>query len=360
MSIVGIDIGTTGTKAVAFRLDGRVVASAYREYNLTSPQPGQLELDPGVVLAKIKEVLAELAAAARSDPPQSIAWSALGEAMAPLDAGGAPLGNAIIGFDCRGEEEVLDLKAGLSQEDAFAITGHPINSYHSICKLMWWRKHRPDVFGRAKRWLCFADLFVNALGLPPAIDYALASRTLLLDIHARRWSERMLAFAGVAPEQLARPMAPGEAVGTIGRNAFGFPETCVVGVGLHDQPAGILGTGTAPGEAMYAIGTVVCLGVRLASAPDPAVMLANNLCAYPTYGADQYISLAWNFTGGSLLKWYRDQFAAEERLEAERAGRGVYDLICERLPEDPTAPLVLPSFTPVSYTHLTLPTTHSL
>jgi len=352
VSIVGIDIGTTGTKAVAFRLDGRVVASAYREYNLTSPQPGQLELDPGVVLAKIKEVLAELAAAARSDPPQSIAWSALGEAMAPLDAGGAPLGNAIIGFDCRGEEEVLDLKAGLSQEDAFAITGHPINSYHSICKLMWWRKHRPDVFGRAKRWLCFADLFVNALGLPPAIDYALASRTLLLDIHARHWSERMLAFAGVAPEQLARPMAPGEAVGTIGRNAFGFPETCVVGVGLHDQPAGILGTGTAPGEAMYAIGTVVCLGVRLASAPDPAVMLANNLCAYPTYGADQYISLAWNFTGGSLLKWYRDQFAAEERLEAERAGRGVYDLICERLPEDPTALLVLPYFTTTGTPHL--------
>jgi len=155
----------------------------------------------------------------------------------------------------------------------------------------------------------------------------------------------MLAIAGVTAEQLAQPMAPGEAVGAIGKNSFGFPESCVVGVGLHDQPAGILGTGTAPGEAVYAIGTVVCLGVRLTRAPDPAVMLANNLCAYPTYGTNQYISLAWNFTGGSLLKWYRDQFAAEERQEAERTGRGVYDLICERLPAEPSSLLVLPYFT---------------
>ncbi len=345
MSIVGIDIGTTGTKAVAFTLDGRVVASAYREYNMLSPQPGQLELDANDVLGKIKEVLAELGAKTRSDPPRSIAWSALGEAMAPLDAKGTPLGNAIIGFDCRGEEEVLELKAALSQEDAFAITGHPINSYHTICKLMWWRKHRPDVFARAKKWLCFADLFVHALGLPPAIDYGLASRTLLLDVHAYRYSERMLAIAGVTADQLARPMAPGDAVGAIGKNPFGFPEDCVVGVGMHDQPAGILGTGTGPGEAMYAIGTVVCLGVRLTRAPDPAVMLANNLCAYPTYGKNQYISLAWNFTGGSLLKWYRDQFAAEERAEAERTGRGVYDVICEGLPAGPTSLLVLPYFT---------------
>jgi len=345
VSIIGLDIGTTGTKAVAFDLDGRVIASAYREYNMVSPEPGQLELVPQEVLAGIRTVLAQVAAQAKKDPPRSIAWSVLGEAMVPVDNNGEPLANAIIGFDCRGEQEVLELREKLSQEECFAVTGHPINSYHSICKLLWFRKNRPDVFSRAHKWLCFADFFVNAMGLPPAVDYSLAARTLLFDVKRLCWSDRMLEIAGIGPEKLAEPVEPGRAVGEIGKNDLGLPEDCVIGAGLHDQPAGILGTGTGPGEAMYAIGTVVCLGVRLTGSPDPAVMIRNNLCAYPTYGKGQYVSLAWNFTGGSLLKWYRDQFAVKEREEAERTGRDVYDIICGDLPQKPTALLVLPYFT---------------
>ena len=323
MVIVGLDIGTTGTKAVAFRLDGTVCASAYREYNMLSPEPGQLELDPHEVATGIKAVLTELGAKTKDDLPQSIAWSVLGEAMVPIDEQGQPLGNAIIGFDCRGDEEVRELHAQLTQEEAFGVTGHPINSFHSLCKLMWWRKNRPDVFKRARKWLCFADYFVHLLGLPPTIDHSLASRMLLFDVHQLNWSDRMLSFAGIDAEKLATCVAPGEAIGTIGKNDFGIPETCVIGAGLHDQPAGILGTGTGPGEAMDATGTVVCLGVRLTGNPDPAVMIPSNLCSYPTYGTNQHISLAWNFTGGSLLKWYRDQFAAEERAEADRSGKDV-------------------------------------
>jgi xylulokinase len=345
VSIVGLDIGTTGTKAVAFRPDGQVLASAYREYDMLSPEPGQLELDPREVLEAIRTVLREVASRTTADPPQSLAWCTLGEAMVPVDEAGEPLGNAIIGFDCRGEEEAEYLRSELDPLEVFSLTGHPVNSYHSVCKLLWWRNNRPEVYARARQWLCIADFFVRSLGLPPAIDYSLASRMLLFDVKKYVWSERLLGLAGIEAGQLARPVAPGEAIGPIGKNDFGFPETCVVGAGLHDQPAGIVGTGTAPGEAMYAIGTVVCLGVRLAATPDPAVMIRNNLCLYPTYGAGQYVSLAWNFTGGSLLKWYRDQFAAEERAEAERTGKDVYDIICGSIPDTPTSLLVLPYFT---------------
>ena len=225
MSIVGLDIGTTGAKATAFRLNGEIVASAYREYNMASPEPGQLELVPGEVLAAIRAVLGELTSKTRSDPPQSLAWSVLGEAMVPIDQAGRALGNAIIGFDCRGEEEADYLRGELTPEEAFRITGHPVNSYHSICKLLWWRTHRPEVFKQARKWLCFADYFVHSLGLPPAIDYALASRMLFLDVKNYTWSERMLALAGITAEHLAAPTAPGDAIGEIGRNDFGFPET---------------------------------------------------------------------------------------------------------------------------------------
>jgi len=345
VSIIGLDIGTTGTKAVAFTREGEIIDSAYREYNMVSPRPGQLELVPGEVLSAIKEVLKEIGEKTRRDPPRSLAWSVLGEAVVPVDAAGEPLDNAIIGFDSRGEEEAGFLRSRITNREVFDITGHPINSYHTVCKIMWWRNRKPEVFKKAKKWLCFADYFVSALGLPPAMDYSLAARTLLFDVKKYEWSERMLDLAGLEPGSLARPVAPGEAVGEVGKNDFGLPPGCVIGAGLHDQPAGILGTGIGPGEAMYAIGTVVCLGVRLTSDPDPEVMLRNNLCAYPTYGEGQYISLAWNFTGGSLLKWYRDQFAAEEKALARETGKDVYDIICGNLPEKPATVLVLPYFT---------------
>jgi xylulokinase len=96
---------------------------------------------------------------------------------------------------------------------------------------------------------------------------------------------------------------------------------------------------------MLAIGTVICLGVRLKEKPEGRAMADRNLCYYPTAGTRQYIALAWNFTGGSLLKWYRDQLAGPEIEEASRRGADPYDVITEGLPDRPTGLMVLPHFT---------------
>src|SRR5262245_20530009 len=98
MSILGLDTGTTGVKAVAFRDDGKLITSAYREYNLKSPRAGHLELDPGEVLAAIRHVTGAVAAMTSADPIRSVASSTLGEAAVPVDEGGKPVGNAIVGF----------------------------------------------------------------------------------------------------------------------------------------------------------------------------------------------------------------------------------------------------------------------
>jgi xylulokinase len=114
--------------------------------------------------------------------------------------------------------------------------------------------------------------------------------------------------------------------------------------GLHDQAAGILGTGIQPGESVLATGTVVCLGVRLRGAPAPGPLIPSNLCYYPSF-AGSLVTIAWNFTGGSILKWYRDQFSEAERAEAGRRGVDPYEVILAGLPEEPTRLLVLPHFT---------------
>ena len=344
MSILGLDIGTTGVKAVAFTTEGKPLASSYQEYHLISPEEGFLELDPMEVLAGTRKVCREVAEATTADPVSSLSISTLGEAALPVDENFEVLGNAIVGFDARGQEQKEQLAAKISNNEVFGITGHGINSYHTLFKIMWWRDSHPEIFARTRYFLTFSDFVISRLGLEPRIDYSNAARTLSFDIHTSTWSKKILDAADLEPI-FAQPIAPGEAVGEIGSNDFGLPEGCVVAGGLHDQSAGILGAGILPGESMLATGTVVCLGVRLDSHPEPGPMIENNLCYYPTFGEGQRVSLAWNFTGGSLLKWYRDQLGADERAEAERRGVDPYEIICGELPEDPTGVFVLPHFT---------------
>ncbi len=348
MSILGLDIGTTGAKGVVFNLDGRVIASAYREYNMLSPKTGHLELDPRAVLGGVEAVCREVSAATTGDPIRSVACSVLGEAITPLDADGRPLANAIIGFDARGAEECEEFRRQIDNVEVFRLTGHPINSFHTAFKLMHRRRHEPEMFKRAVRWLGFQELVAVSLGAEAAVDYSAAARTLLLDTHKLAWCDRMMVLTGLSPELFARPVAPGTAIGTVsraGHERFGLPQGCVVAAGLHDQPAGILGAAIRPGESMYATGTVVCIGVLITAQPDPQVMCRYNLCFYPTHGHDRHVSLAWNFTGGSLLKWYRDNFGMPEVAEAKSRGVDPYDVILSQLPADPTDLFVLPHFT---------------
>lgn len=330
-------------KAAAFSEEGKLLASAYREYGLLSPEPSQLELDPAEVTAALREVIRKVVSSPACGPIRSVATSALGEAALPVDGAGRPVGNAIIGFDARGREEAEDLRRRMASEEVFAITGHGINSYHTLFKVMWLRDHRPEVFARTKRFHCFGDHAMSLLGLPPRIDHSMAARTLAFDILARCWSRRILDAAGLG-DVFSAPIAPGEPAGAAGRNDLGIPPGTLMAGGLHDQPAGILGAGIRPGESMLATGTVVCLGVRLSAVPAARPMVENNLCYYPTFGQG-HVSIAWNFTGGSLLKWFRDQLGDAEREEARRRGLDPYDLLLAGLPEEPTRLLVLPHFT---------------
>lgn len=101
MSYIGLDIGTTRCKAVAFDEEGRTIATAYRDYPLEYPEPGAAELDSREVCDKAMAVLAECAAACASDPPRAMGISSQGEAVTPVDAAGVPLANAMVSSDAR-------------------------------------------------------------------------------------------------------------------------------------------------------------------------------------------------------------------------------------------------------------------
>ena len=124
MSMLGLDIGTTGVKAVAFHDDGRLITSAYKEYDLHSPQTGHLELDPREVLDAIRTVTAKVGAETRSDPVRSVAACTLGEAAVPVDEKMQPVANAIVGFDSRGEEQMGAFKEKLTDQEVEDVVAY--------------------------------------------------------------------------------------------------------------------------------------------------------------------------------------------------------------------------------------------
>jgi len=348
MHLMGLDVGTTGTKAIVFDDAGHLVSSAYREYPLTHPRPGWSDLDSNRVWLAVAEAAGE--AAARSpEPVRALGISSQGEAATPVSESGEVLAPAIVSFCSRTRELVPRWRDLIDPLELFRTTGAPLSHIYTILKLQWLREHQPDVFRRTWKFLLFEDFTIFKMGLPPTIDYSLASRTMAFDVVEKRWSERILGLADVDPRLFADARPSGTVVGELPRQsaeALGLPPGCLVVTGGHDQPAGALGAGViAPGVAIDATGTVECLTPAFAEPHLDEEMLKSGFACYPHTASPLYCTIAFNFTGGSLLRWFRDTLGAPERQQAQAQGRSVYDIILEQMPGEPTDLLFLPYFT---------------
>jgi xylulokinase len=355
MSLLGIDIGTTGCKAVAFDEDGWILASAYREYPLHFPRPGWIELDSARVMRAAREVIREVAGATRKDPIRALSVAAQGEAVTPVGRSGEFLHNAIVTFDARTAPWVAWWEDRISRQQIFEITGMPLHGMYTASKILWWKKERRDVFRKADYFLCYEDLLFHELGLEPAIDSSLASRTMLFDVDHGVWSPKLLKIAGIAQERLARVYPPGTAIEELGSKAarsFGLPRGVAIVTGGHDQPCGALGAGVVESNVgMYATGTVECITPALGTRLVHPQLLENNIACYPHVITGLYVALTFNFSGGSLLRWYRDVLGAEETARAQETGRDVYDLLIAQAAKEPTSLLLLPHFTSTGTPH---------
>jgi xylulokinase len=348
MSLLGLDIGITGCKAVAFSLTGEMPAQAYREYPLYQPKPGWMELDPAEVWGSVKQVIGKVTSAIPDDPVQALSIATHGESVVPMGSDGRPLSRFITALDTRAAEETRWWGEHVGRERIFRITGMPLHPMYTVNKLMWLRKHDPAIFNAAQRFLCMPDFLFHQLGVPPAMDYSLAARTMAFDVNRLVWSQEMLDLAQLDAARLSRTLPSGTILGEIAPSVaaeLGLARGAVAVVGGHDHPSGSVGCGAiSEGVVMDATGTVECIAVvspRLVLGPE---LLENNLpiAAHPIRG--MYVILAWSSVGGALLRWYRDNFARAEQAEAARSGRDIYEVILSQAPAEPSPVLVLPHF----------------
>ncbi len=346
MSLMGIDVGTTGCKVVAFDEDGAVLAQAGREYPLISPQAGWYELDPDQVWDFVCDCLREVNGQLARDPVSALSLSSQGEAMTPITREGAVLANSPISSDSRNRKQTAEMETALGAERIYQLTGQPMGTIYTLPKILWWRENAPEILKRTWKFLCYVDFVAYRLGVEPVIDYSMAARTLAFDVNKLDWSDELLEAGGVRRDQLARPAPSGTVIGEISRaraDDLGFQGGVKVVTGGHDQPAGALGAGVLePGRAMLSIGTTEAL-VTVTSRPRME-MLDYHLSCYPHAAPGLFITLGGNQTGGRLLRWYRDELGAAERAIAESSGRDVYDVIVEQTDDAPGRLLMLPYF----------------
>jgi len=313
MSFLGIDIGTSGCKSVAFDERGQIIASHYREYDTTRDATGRSEIDAHDVWNKIAETIRVCAEQTKSDPIHGISVTSMGESMVPLDANYQICGPSVLGSDLRGVEEAMArLEAVFTPEELYRITAAPYCSGYSFTALYYLSHAKPDYWKKVKLLLPWADFAVFQLTGIAAADYSLAERTYCFDATTKTWSRKILSALDLTDEKLptAKPCGTviGKADSAVARS-LGLPSEAVVALGSHDQCAGMLGAGIGQhGGAMLGLGTFACMSIAHGDGSTDGAFGRIGLNLEDHIVSGQYASYVYHGTGGSLVKWMRNQF----------------------------------------------------
>ncbi|RFU18935.1 gluconokinase [Geodermatophilus marinus] len=312
--VVGLDSGTTATKAVTAGDDGRVRDLASVGYPLLVPGPGRAELDADRLRAAAVEALAEVAAAARDrgDRVVGVSLSAAMHGTVPMDGAGVPLGPLVTWADNRAaawaRALVADGRAGALHER----TGTPVHPMSPLVKLSWERAEDAERVAGVPRWGGVKELVVAELcGGAHLVDRSCASATGLYDIRAGHWDEEAMGIAGVRPDQLAEVRPTTEVLPGLRREvaeATGLPSGLPVVLGASDGVLANLGVGAVrPEVAAVSLGTSGAIRVVV---PEPTVDPARRLFCYALTDDAWVVGGAIN-NGGSVVRWAAQALATD-------------------------------------------------
>lgn len=349
MKIAGLDIGTTGCKCTVFDEQGNYLGKAYRDYPVRRAV-GSHEIDISVLMEGVCAVLREMTAV--YPDIGGLGVTSFGETFVLTDEEGNPLHPAMLYTDPRGSEECQELTERLGAKEIARITGLRPHEMYSICKLMWMKKHRPDIYHEAGHIFLMEDYVVFHLTKKAQIDYSLAARTMAFDIHALDWSGRVLEAAGIDRDLFSVCVPTGSAAGTILPEAVertGLSAGTQIVTVSHDQVAAAVGAGAFDGSvAVDGAGTVECLTPIYDEMPDIDRMYEGYFSVVPYVVPGTYVAYAFSYTGGALIQWCVEKLAKGEQEQAGKQGIPVHELLektyLEQRADGPGDLLVLPHF----------------
>ncbi len=323
--VLGVDVGTGGTRAVIVGEGGRIVGSATEEHEpFASPEIGWAEQHPedwwracGIAVRK-----ALAGAALRADQIACVGFSGQMHGAVMLDASDEVVRPALIWCDVRTEKQCRDLTQKIGADALIRLTCNPALPNFTLTKFLWVRENEPENWKRVRSVMLPKDYVRFRLTGGKATDMADASGTLMLDVARRRWSDEVLQAARIddllLPQLFESPEICGK-VSAAGAAATGLQQGTPVVTGAGDQAAGAVGMGiVAPGAVSATIGTS---GVVFAATDRPSLDPKGRLHTFCHAVPGRWHVMGVTQAAGLSLRWFRDRFDAGGREN----GRDPYD-----------------------------------
>ena len=306
--IIGVDIGTTSTKTVAFSESGSIFSETAKEYPLYSKPAGTAEQDPDeiyeAVIATLRTVVYEVKSNGHSIA--AVSFSAAMHSLIALDQTGNPLTNSITWADQRSVQEAKALRSDTRGLDIYKRTGTPIHPMSPLTKLIWFKKNDPALFEAAHKWVSIKDYVFYRLFHDYIVDYSIASATGLFHLENLDWDEEALNMAGISKDQLSRPVKTTHIVKGLQKDAAeqtGLAPSTPFIIGASDGVLANLGVAAIePGSVACSVGTS---GAVRTVIPHPITDNKGRLFCY-ALTEDHWVIGGPVNNGGIAFRWLRD------------------------------------------------------
>ncbi|MCC5831058.1 MAG: xylulokinase [Phycisphaeraceae bacterium] len=337
--LLGIDIGTSGTKTLICDQQGKVLATAMAEHGISSPQPGWSEQDPMEWWAATGKAVRQVVRRSGIKPEQVAAIGLSGQMHGSvfLGDGEEPLRPALLWNDQRTGQECIEIeKAAGGRRKLINMVGNPALTGFTAPKILWVRRHEPRVYEATRMILLPKDFIRFRMTGEFATEVGDASGTLLLDVRKRAWNEKLLSLLGIDRALLPACHESHEITGRLhreGAKALGLKEGTPVVGGSGDQPAGAVGNGiVSTGIVSATLGTS---GVVFAHADEPTYDPGGRVHTMCAAVAGKWCVFGCMLSAGGSFQWFRNHMAPLEITRARKEKRDVYELLTEEAQQAP-------------------------
>lgn len=331
-AIVGIDIGTTSTKAVVFDVEGHILYQYTIEYPLLSSAAGMAEQDADVVFQAVLDSLKVVNGQLLSGGfvLEGVSFSSAMHSLIALDEAGNTLTNCIIWADTRSKAYAANLKGSALGHQIYLETGTPIHPMSPLLKLCWLREQESLIFQKAAKFIGIKEYVFFRLFGEFVIDFSIASATGLFNIFTLEWHASALEVAGITPDKLSNLVSPTYVLQSLKpayASYLGIAATTPFIIGASDGCLANLGSNAVrPGQAAVTIGTSGAVRVM---ANEPATDIKERVFSY-LLSPKHFILGGPVNNGGIVLRWFRNNFCETEMAEALKQGLDPYLLLCNK------------------------------
>lgn len=327
--LIGLDVGTSSTKAIAFDLKGNVISKHNIGYPILNPKPSWSEQCPEemfeAVINSIKSVVSENAN--KGNKLLGVSFSSAMHGIMAVNENGDKLTDCIIWADTRSTEYSEHIKNSKIGHEIYMKTGTPIHPMSPLCKLAWMKDNMKEVFKNTSKFISIKEYVFFKLFGKFVVDYSIASATGLFDIYELQWNKNSLEVAGISDDKLSTPVSPTQVFKGMNKkyaDLMGIDLETPFIIGGSDGCLANLGANAVkPGDAAVTIGTSGA--IRIIS-DKPKNDESERIFSY-ILTEEHFVLGGPVNNGGIIFRWFRDNFSQIELAQAEALGVDTYELL---------------------------------